>query len=535
MRRVLGALAVAGAALAAGCDRPEVVARGPDKIYYMTRPEFTWQHQAGRRYSFTLTEEGAWQVVGGRRVPAIRASKTGYELGRWRPDFDLNWRKSYLLNVETTDEAGRKLNMGIAFRIDFQVPTLRSPADRAAVASLEPTFTWIRAEQANCRYQFQIADNDTFATVLADRRDIEWDKILGRRYGPDQRPDTADDEYVAFYTPDVTLLPRGTYYWRVRCQYYSGEGPGAHEIGDGDWSPTRIFTVTPQPDLGSELLESLAPVTTSPDEEINPDVSANSDIVCQRRRRVEGGAVFSDIVMFKARVQGDQLTYEKGVQRVTEGVGTSYDREPKWDEKGAGVLFASDRFERKFSVLYRKLAGRSIEVKTTHTTDAYSPAMSPDGQRIAYVAEDDKRNPSIWVMNADGTGATQLTNGMTPTWSPDGKRIAFTLFDPVTGNNNIWIMDADGSAKKQLTQVGDNTRPAWSPNARRIAYVSNRGENSNRDVWLMDIEEGAGERQVTNYLGPDSGPAWTPDGRWLVFHSKRNTNEYNVWMGRVRD
>ena len=59
------------------------------------------------------------------------------------------------------------------------------------------------------------------------------------------------------------------------------------------------------------------------------------------------------------------------------------------------------------------------------TTDAHDvgPVWSPDVRRIAFSSERDG-NPEIYVMNADGSGATRLTyNGardLVTAWSPDG-------------------------------------------------------------------------------------------------------------------
>ena len=61
------------------------------------------------------------------------------------------------------------------------------------------------------------------------------------------------------------------------------------------------------------------------------------------------------------------------------------------------------------------------------------PTPSPDGSRIAFVAEtmDSQRTPverEIFVVNSDGSGLANLTNDpgldMEPVWSPDGNWIA---------------------------------------------------------------------------------------------------------------
>ena len=79
---------------------------------------------------------------------------------------------------------------------------------------------------------------------------------------------------------------------------------------------------------------------------------------------------------------------------------------------------------------------------------------TPTG-RIAFNSERDG-NTEVYVMNADGSGVTNLTTSPSidglPGWSPDGSRIAFV--SNRDGDFEIYVMDADGSDLKQLT---DNT------------------------------------------------------------------------------
>jgi Tol biopolymer transport system component len=52
----------------------------------------------------------------------------------------------------------------------------------------------------------------------------------------------------------------------------------------------------------------------------------------------------------------------------------------------------------------------------------YDFAWSPDGSQIAYARFNKDvltEPPEIWIMNADGTGATRLiTGGFSPQWIP---------------------------------------------------------------------------------------------------------------------
>jgi Tol biopolymer transport system component len=92
------------------------------------------------------------------------------------------------------------------------------------------------------------------------------------------------------------------------------------------------------------------------------------------------------------------------------------------------------------------------------------PIWSPDGEKIAFVSEDDG---DLYVMNSDGPGRTRLTDTpgydhWPPTWSPDGERIAFTSEDKK--GSEIYVMNSDGSGLTKLTDdPADDAFPAWRP------------------------------------------------------------------------
>jgi Tol biopolymer transport system component len=177
-------------------------------------------------------------------------------------------------------------------------------------------------------------------------------------------------------------------------------------------------------------------------------------------------------------------------------------------------------FERDYGIWVIGARGgkaRSLTPAADFTHADYDPAWSPDGRRIAYTSRQ-----QVWVMNADGSGATSLTppvltcplmtrtmNGAQPTWSPDGTRIAFT--GPVTCANSrgtdIWVMNADGSGKSNL--IGDDgtedTAPAFSPAGDAIAFTRDVGGRTH----LFTIGAGGGTpAAVATGLYAEDGPDW---------------------------
>jgi Tol biopolymer transport system component len=162
---------------------------------------------------------------------------------------------------------------------------------------------------------------------------------------------------------------------------------------------------------------------------------------------------------------------------------------------------------------------------------AYSPAWSPDGQKIAFDSNREFSSGREWdhiiVMNADGSGQTQLTSGEFhdgwPAWSPDGGTIAFT--SNRSGRNEIHVMNSDGSGVTQLTNIGARA-PSWSPDGTRIAF--NSGSTTN-DVFVMNAD-GSEVTQLTTGPSGNGNPAWSPDGTKIAFESGRDGISSHIYV-----
>src|SRR5262245_14688613 len=110
---------------------------------------------------------------------------------------------------------------------------------------------------------------------------------------------------------------------------------------------------------------------------------------------------------------------------------------------------------------------------------AATPSRTPD--QIAFSSDRTGKQYDIYVMNADGTGVTNLTNhagnDMNPAWSRDGSKIAFQ--SNRDGNFEIYVMNADGSNQTRLTNNRANdVVPSWSPDGDRVAFLSFRDGTS---------------------------------------------------------
>ena len=73
------------------------------------------------------------------------------------------------------------------------------------------------------------------------------------------------------------------------------------------------------------------------------------------------------------------------------------------------------------------------------------PSWSKDGSLVLFKAPDDKTN-KLWISTVapNGTGERRLAAGVHMQFSPDGRRIVF-MRDGEDGNAHVWVMNADGT------------------------------------------------------------------------------------------
>jgi len=150
--------------------------------------------------------------------------------------------------------------------------------------------------------------------------------------------------------------------------------------------------------------------------------------------------------------------------------------------------------------------------RTAIATNAFNPSWSADGERIAFQRRT-QIGAEIWVMNADGTGQTEVTSGFQdgpPAWSPDGERLIFTR------DGRLAIVNVDGTGLTQLRPAIFADHPTWSPDGTKIAFVDNTG------LWVVSPDGSGLTRLIENTL--DSAPVtqailpdWSPDGTRIAF------------------
>ena len=107
---------------------------------------------------------------------------------------------------------------------------------------------------------------------------------------------------------------------------------------------------------------------------------------------------------------------------------------------------------------------------------AGQPVPSPDGSQVIWSRSSvdrmkDRFQSSLWLMNADGTRQRFLVQGSNAVWSPDGTRIAY-LAEGEPGGNQIWVryMDAEGATTQITRELKAPGNIRWSPDGKWIGF-----------------------------------------------------------------
>jgi TolB protein len=151
------------------------------------------------------------------------------------------------------------------------------------------------------------------------------------------------------------------------------------------------------------------------------------------------------------------------------------------------------------------------------------PAWSPDGSKIAFLLNLPSGfhlNREIYIMNPDGTGQINLTNdplkdNFLHTWSPDSSKIAYLsrspCFYPCLSPFEIFVLNADGTGQTNLTNdPAYYPAPVWSPDGSKIAYSSSSPAGYYvSEIYVMNAD-GTDKINLTNHPARDNFPAWRP-------------------------
>jgi hypothetical protein len=166
-----------------------------------------------------------------------------------------------------------------------------------------------------------------------------------------------------------------------------------------------------------------------------------------------------------------------------------------------------------------------------------SPALSPDGSRVAFLSARGHLSIDLYLADAlTGKVIKRLVSTASDphfeslqfiasagAWSPDGDQLAVATLQDGAAALAIF----DGQSGKRLSEVkflnhGEILQPAWSPDGKTIAFVGQAGGFT--DLLLYSLETKQTRLLTHDHFG-DLQPAWSPDGKHVVFVTERFSSD----------
>jgi TolB protein len=177
------------------------------------------------------------------------------------------------------------------------------------------------------------------------------------------------------------------------------------------------------------------------------------------------------------------------------------DQLPTWSADGSEILFLSRREgDRKSRLL--KVGSAQIGSTGAVLGEGEYPTIGLNG-RLVFKGWG-QTGSGLRLATTSLTGiqpVTDLNDDTAPALSPDGQRIAF--MSRRDGNWEIYVVNADGSELQRLTNdPADDGLPTWSPDGRALAFVSNR--DGPWAVWAM-LPNGQDQRKLFAMEGSPDG------------------------------
>ena len=115
-----------------------------------------------------------------------------------------------------------------------------------------------------------------------------------------------------------------------------------------------------------------------------------------------------------------------------------------------------------------------------------------------------------------------------PQLSPDGEKVAYMWGGPAGDNLDIYVKALGvGTRPLRLTEdPADDLGPAWSPDGKQVAFV--RVSEAGGAIYTVPWPSGQERRLIDHdvdatlfILKMYPALSWSPDGRWLAFHERQ--------------
>lgn len=242
-------------------------------------------------------------------------------------------------------------------------------------------------------------------------------------------------------------------------------------------------------------------ITNSGRGHLTPAISSNRSIVFASR---EGGSyeLFSGQLSPAWRTRRPALI---GLNRLT--VNAEDETGATLTSDGGTIAFVSAQ---GIEVMFAGGGGRRIVVPSSEGNHDFGPAISPDGNRIAFVSNRGGEY-DIWTYaKATGelrqlTSKAKVTGGLS--WSRDGRQIVFNTTATADTTSGIALANAETGSYNILTGNGD-FNGSLSARGDRMIFTSTR--DGDAELYMMNVGSRSVVRLTVN-AGLDDGAVFVAE------------------------
>jgi TolB protein len=207
---------------------------------------------------------------------------------------------------------------------------------------------------------------------------------------------------------------------------------------------------------------------------------------------------------------------------LTSGPGDYF--EPAWSPDSKRIAMSMDTGNANLDIGIVSADGGAVQRVTNDPEVDVEPVWSHDGKSIYFVSpRGPARGESFHIYRHDLASATdeQIVAGIQPAVSPDGNQLAYVAPERGRlGSGGIWVKPLP-SGEPRLVQYEESEyrmRPVWTPDATSLMYVSDEGGSN--DVMIVPVTGGNPER-LTADARDEYEPSPSPDGNRFAFVSNR--------------
>jgi Tol biopolymer transport system component len=221
----------------------------------------------------------------------------------------------------------------------------------------------------------------------------------------------------------------------------------------------------------------------------------------------------------------------RGVSRLLTVSGT-VENDPAASPDGATLALSDQQAD--YDLYQFSIDHPSPSIALATSRSEMDPAWSASGSVMAFTT-DRSGHEEIWLRSERGDferplvtpndfGPSETVLLSAPAMSPDGQRVAYNRIGP--DGDRIWITSVAGGPPVRLA-LGDRPQdsPTWSPDGAWIAYEEGVGaisSQANAPATLVKMRVGARTpaEVIASDMIPFSSPQWSPDGASIAYNGR---------------